>query len=126
MKKIIIFSVALLISAATYAYSVPLQLHDAKPVHSERAGELGPVVPGFHSIPWLSLSSNSTSLGATGFSSRRQVAGLEYAPESSGIFQDPDNRGGTDPIPEPATIMLFGAGLIGLACMGRRRMMKNT
>lgn len=125
MKKIIVFSVALLISAATYAYSVPLRQHDIKQIYPERTGERSLVIQEFNSLPWLSLFPNSTFQGASSFSPRHQVVGLEYGPGLPGIFK-PNNGGGADPIPEPATIMLFGAGLVGLACMGRRRMMKKT
>ncbi|WP_429885152.1 PEP-CTERM sorting domain-containing protein [Geoalkalibacter halelectricus] len=41
-----------------------------------------------------------------------------------GIFQEGDNGGGgviTDPIPEPSTIILLGAGLVGLGFWYRRR-----
>jgi len=34
-------------------------------------------------------------------------------------------EGGTAPVPEPATMLLFAAGLIGLAAAGRKRLRRS-
>ncbi len=139
MKKIIVFSVALLIGVATYAYSLPLVHHGIEQgVYSGRVGDVGRVGQGFNLIPWSNSNMFSSSMfgGVLSFAPQRHVAGLEYAPGfpeytpgvqmGRFIISSPSgNVGDTDPIPEPATIMLFGTGLIGLACMGRRRMRKK-
>lgn len=46
-----------------------------------------------------------------------EMANLEFAP-----FSHDAQSGGNPPVPEPGTIVLFGAGLLGLAIYGKRRM----
>ncbi|NOX80099.1 MAG: PEP-CTERM sorting domain-containing protein [Deltaproteobacteria bacterium] len=128
MKKIIVFSVALLISAATYAYSLPLMHHGIEQgVYSGRVGDIGQAGQGFNLIPLPNFNTfpSPTFEDTSNFTLRRHIAGagMSFVPEFS--QHHGNDVGGTDPIPEPATIMLFGTGLIGLACMGRRRMRKK-
>lgn len=128
MKKIITFSfsVALLMGAATYAYSLPIMPRSIEQgVYSRSAGNIGWAGQGYNSTPLLKLNKFSSSMfeGTSSFFPHRHVAGagMSFIPEFS--QKHGNDAGDIAPVPEPATIMLFGAGLIGLACMGRRRRM---
>jgi hypothetical protein len=56
--------------------------------------------------------------GKTGFHAAAQIGGIGNNGQFSGWIADSDK---VAPIPEPTTIMLFGAGLIGLAGIGRKK-----
>lgn len=51
----------------------------------------------------------------------QSVLSIEYDPITS-----IGPRGDVSPVPEPATMMLFGAGLVGMAAIGRKKFFRNV
>ena len=69
--------------------------------------------------------SGGTHYAMTGFD-LSFIAGQEFTAHLTiGCGNDELMGQGTAPVPEPATIMLFGAGLIGIAGFGKRRFLKK-
>jgi hypothetical protein len=49
------------------------------------------------------------------------AGGYNFAAELTGLTRYVDTNGGTDPIPEPGTMLLLGTGLAGLFGAGRKK-----
>lgn len=65
----------------------------------------------------FAFASVNGPVGKTGFHAAAHIASIGEGGDSGWI----GDRGGTTPVPEPATILLFGTGLAGLAGIARRK-----
>ncbi len=65
------------------------------------------------------LNAFGTTWGGSPTANGNGFAGATYTPTLGGVSQA---SGGASNVPEPATILLFGAGLAGISAFRRRRM----
>ena len=76
-----------------------------------------------YSIYTIGLSSDFREWSADFSSNNPYAGGTAYRRGS--VWEGSDLRFRVRPIPEPATILLLGAGLVGLASFGRKKLRKK-